>query len=65
MFMKANIVDTIYLTIEPIFFGKGISIFNDSLHYNLILQNSQVSELTGTILTEYKVDYSGTPKMKD
>jgi dihydrofolate reductase len=65
MFMKANIVDTVYLTIEPIFFGKGISIFNDDLHYSLILQNSQVSELSGTILAEYKVDYSGTPKMKD
>ena len=65
MFMKAGVVDTLYLTVEPILFGKGITIFNDDLHYKLVLQNSQVSESTGTLLAEYKVDYSGTPKMKD
>jgi dihydrofolate reductase len=65
MFMKAGVVDTLYITVEPILFGKGISIFNDDLHYKLVLQNSQISDSTGTLLTEYKVDYSGTPKMKD
>jgi dihydrofolate reductase len=65
MFMKAGVVDTVYLTIEPIFFGKGINIFNEDLHYSLKLQSSQSSESTGTLLLEYKVDYSGTPKLKD
>lgn len=65
MFMKAGVVDTIYLTIEPILFGKGITIFNEDLHYSLKLQSSQTSEATGTLLLEYKVDYSGTPKLKD
>jgi dihydrofolate reductase len=65
MFMKASVVDYVYLTIEPILFGKGISIFNEDLKYSLKLESSQVSESTGTLLLEYKVDYSGTPKMKD
>jgi dihydrofolate reductase len=65
MFMKAKLVDTIYLTIEPIFFGKGMTIFNEELHYNLKLVSSVVSESTNSLLLEYKVDYSGIPKLKD
>lgn len=63
MFMKAGVVDTIYLTVEPILFGKGISLFNDDLHYFLKLRNAQTSESTGALLLEYSVDYSGTPKL--
>ncbi len=63
MFMKAGIVYTIYLTIEPIIFGKGISLFNEDLLYHLTLKNSQVSESASSLLLEYKVDYSGNAKM--
>jgi dihydrofolate reductase len=65
MFMKSGLVDTIYLTIEPIFFGKGMTIFNQELHYSLKLVSSAASESTGSLLLEYKVDYTGTPKLKD
>lgn len=65
MFMKANIVDTLYLTVEPIVFGKGISLFNEDLKYHLELKSAVTSESTGSLLLEYKVDYSGTPKLKD
>lgn len=65
MFLKAGLVDTIYLTIEPIIFGKGINLFNEDLHYFLKLVSSQTSESTGSLLLEYKVDYSGIPKFKD
>ena len=65
MFMKAGVVDTIYLTIEPLLFGKGITMFNEDMRYNLILKSSQVSESTGSLLLEYKVDYSGTAKMTE
>jgi len=65
MFMKANIVDTVYLTVEPVLFGKGMTIFNEDLHYSLKLVSSQASESSGSLLMEYKVDYSGTPKLKD
>ncbi|MDO8430738.1 MAG: dihydrofolate reductase family protein [Candidatus Taylorbacteria bacterium] len=65
MFMKAGVVDTLYLTIEPVLFGKGIGLFNEDLHYLLKLQSSMASESAGSLLLEYKVDYSGTPKLKD
>lgn len=65
MFMKEKIVDTIYLTIEPIIFGKGINLFTEDLHYFLKLISSQMSESAGSLLLEYKVDYSGTIKLKD
>ena len=55
MFMKAGVVNTIYLTIEPLIFGKGISLFNEDLHCSLKLKSSQVSEETGTLLLEYEV----------
>lgn len=65
MFMKAGVVDTVYLTVEPLFFGKGITLFNEDLRYNLKLKSSQTSESTGALLLEYSVDYSGTPKLTD
>jgi dihydrofolate reductase len=65
MFLKAGVVDTIYLTIEPIIFGKGISLFNEDTIYHLKLKNSQVSESGGSLLLEYAVDYTGAPKMTE
>lgn len=54
LFLKAGVVDTIYLTIEPILFGKGISIFNEQLELKLELQGETKTE-AGTIFLEYKV----------
>jgi dihydrofolate reductase len=65
MFMKAGVVDTLYLTIEPHLFGKGITLFNEELNYHLELKNVLQSESTGTLLLEYRVDYSGNPKMTE
>jgi dihydrofolate reductase len=65
MFLKAGVVDSIYLTLEPIIFGKGMTIFNEDLKYHLKLQSAVTSESTGSILLEYKVDYSGNIKLKD
>lgn len=58
MFMKAQVVDRLFLTIEPILFGKGIKLFNDDLpfHLNLI---SAVQGENGSLLLEYKVNYTG------
>lgn len=56
MFMKAGIVDTLYLTIEPILFGKGMGLFNEDIHHSLRLVSSQISEASGSLLLEYKVD---------
>lgn len=54
MFLKAGVVDTIYLTIEPVLFGKGISIFNEELNVQLQLVHHHKTD-TGTFLLEYKV----------
>src|ERR1035437_220047 len=30
-FFKAGVVDTLYITVEPVIFGKGITLFNDDI----------------------------------
>jgi dihydrofolate reductase len=55
MFMKSGVVDTLYLSIEPIIFGKGLTLFNEDFHYPLKLKSSQVSESSGTLFLEYTV----------
>lgn len=61
LFMKSGLVDTLYLTIEPILFGKGLRLFMDDMLYRLKLISSQSTE-NGSLLLEYKVDYLGTGK---
>lgn len=58
MFLQAHCVDTIYLTIEPKFFGTGISLFNESMNFDLTPVSTETTP-TGTILIEYKVNYHG------
>lgn len=62
MFMKANVVDKLYLTVEPIIFGKGMTLFNEDLKFHLKLVGRESTE-NGTVLLEYDVDYSGTPRI--
>lgn len=61
MFMKAAVIDTLYLTIEPIVFGTGVKLFNEDMLYHLKLVSSSQGE-TGSILLEYKVNYAGAPR---
>lgn len=53
-FMEAGVVSKIYLTIEPLVFGKGISLFNRPIDFSLKLVSSSTTE-GGTIFTEYDV----------
>lgn len=62
MFMKAKVVDRIFLTIEPLMFGKGITLFNEDLQYHLNLISANQAE-NGALLLEYKVDYSGSVRL--
>jgi dihydrofolate reductase len=62
MFMKAKVVDRLFLTIEPLVFGKGITLFNEELQYHLNLVSANQAE-NGALLLEYKVDYSGSVKL--
>ncbi len=61
MFMKAKVVDKLYLTIEPLIFGKGITLFKEDLLADLTLL-SHVKTESGTLLLEYKVEYHGAQK---
>ncbi|MFA6446108.1 MAG: dihydrofolate reductase family protein [Candidatus Paceibacterota bacterium] len=54
MFMEANCVDKIYITIEPKLFGSGMTIFNKPLDINLSLLS--VQNLSKDVLAlEYQV----------
>jgi dihydrofolate reductase len=54
LFLKAGVVDTIYLTIEPILFGNGISLLNENIDLNLALISEEKTS-SGTLFLEYKV----------
>jgi len=58
LFLKAQAVDHIYLTIEPILFGTGIKLFNEELNTQLVLEE-MVKTDTGSLLLKYKVNYTG------
>ena len=54
MFMRAGVVDKLYLTVEPVLFGDGVKLFNESLDINLKLKS--VKQLSSqTLLLEYQV----------
>lgn len=51
-FMEAGLIETLYLTIEPIAFGKGVTLFGAPLRVDLVLKNvEQLS--TQTLLCTY------------
>lgn len=54
LFLKAGVVDTLYITIEPLLFGKGMTVFTDDMNLQLELKNLEKTE-TGTLMLEYKV----------
>lgn len=54
MFMEAGVVDTLYLTIEPIIFGSGLKLFNKEIDAKLKLE-SQKALNDNTVLLEYSV----------
>ncbi len=54
MFMKAKLVDTLYITLEPILFGHGMGIFNDGINAELALASfKKLSD--NVLLLEYKL----------
>lgn len=60
MFMKARVVDRLFLTIEPKLFGKGVKLFDEDMLFDLKLISAQESE-AGSLLLEYAVNYAGNP----
>jgi dihydrofolate reductase len=54
LFLKAGVVDTLYITIEPLLFGKGMTVFSDDMNLQLELKSFEKTE-GGTLMLEYKV----------
>ncbi|MEK7615585.1 MAG: dihydrofolate reductase family protein [Patescibacteria group bacterium] len=54
MFIKAKLVDTLYVTIEPLLFGEGMGIFNEEINVPLQLRSfKNLSE--NVLLLEYDI----------
>lgn len=54
MFMEVGLVDKLYLSIEPIFFGQGLTLFNKELDTKLeLVDTRKLGEQT--VLLEYNV----------
>lgn len=54
MFMEAGVVDTLYLTVEPVLFGQGITLFNKEIDKKLTLM--KVEKLgEQSVLLEYTI----------
>lgn len=54
MFMKAGVVDKLYLTVEPVLFGDGLKLFKEGFDYRLTLDKCEKTE-GGTLLLDYSV----------
>lgn len=55
MFMEAGAVDALYLTVEPVLFGQGLSLFTKPLDVQLALQSVEKLNDTGTVLMSFKI----------
>ena len=53
-FLRAGLVDEIYLTVEPVTIGRGIRFLNEPLESRWALADSQVLNERGTIVLHYK-----------
>lgn len=58
-FMKAHLVNKLYLTVEPILFGKGLPLFSDDMQIHLKLIGAEATT-NGSLMLEYDVKYHGT-----
>lgn len=55
-FAKEHFLDEIYLTIEPVLFGKGLNLFTEELELDLkLLSVENLNE--DTLLLKYRVDW--------
>ncbi len=52
-FIQSEVVDKMFLTVEPVIFGDGIKLFNQPLEQKLTLVNSRRLNEAGTLLLEY------------
>nr|AIA16737.1 RibD C-terminal domain protein [uncultured bacterium] len=54
LFMQAGVVDELYLTVEPVTFGRGITLFNTPLDLSLkLLETEQLG--SNSVLLHYQI----------
>ncbi|MFM2357601.1 MAG: dihydrofolate reductase FolA [Candidatus Parcubacteria bacterium] len=53
LFMESGLVNKIYLTIEPLMFGKGVTLFNKEINASFTLTSVEKNE--STLLLEYSI----------
>ena len=53
LFMKSSLVDTLYLTLEPIIFGEGLRLFSEKIPATLTLVSSEQKEQS--VFLEYQL----------
>jgi len=58
LFMQSGVVTHLYLTVEPVLFGTGITLFNESLDAHLKLVSVEKTE-HNTLLLDYIVESNG------
>ena len=54
LFLKSGLANKLYLTIEPVLFGKGVSLCNDNIDLKLCLVNT-TNLSDQTLLLEYNI----------
>ncbi|MCA9370079.1 MAG: dihydrofolate reductase [Pseudomonadales bacterium] len=55
-FFAAGVVDTLYITQEPVFFGQGVPLFTKSIEERVQLLSSRKLNDRGTLLLQYQVE---------
>ncbi len=60
LFLSADVVDTLYLTIEPIVFGAGVKLFTKERIQRLTLKETTHTE-GGTLFLEYHLPSKDSP----
>lgn len=55
MFLKEKLIDKIYISVEPIMFGRGVSLLKEEVDVKLKLLNAEKLGEEGTVLLEYEV----------
>jgi dihydrofolate reductase len=55
LFLNEGLINKLYLTVEPVLFGQGISLLNNQTFINLKLADSQLLS-TDVLLLEYDVE---------
>ncbi len=61
-FLKAHLIDEIWLTIEPVIFGQGVTNFNERIDGVSLLLTKTIPLNENSLQLRFKVNYESTEK---